>query len=114
MVHHIGDGFGGHAHIAQIGLPVYIRGGADGDEDEFRLLNRFGIRRGEGQPSRFDIALNQLLKPGLVDGQDVLFEVGDTFRVDIEADDAVAQVSKTGPADQSHVADANYGNVFHA
>ena len=113
MVHHLGDGTGGHPHVAQIGLPIHALRRPHGDEDELRLPQRLLVGGGEGEPACFDVTPDHLLQPGLVDGHDPPFEPFDPFLVDVQTDDPIAQIGQARPGHQANVTDANYGDLLH-
>ena len=109
----LGDGFGGHAHIAQVGFAVHAGGRAHADEDEVGVGQRRGVVGGEVQASGFDVAHDDLGQPRFVDGDFAAVEHGDFFGVDVNAGDAVAEIGETRAGGQADIAGAGNGNGFH-
>ena len=62
---------------------------------------------GEAQAAGGDVALDDLLQTRLVDGDVAGLEGLDLLRVVVDADDMVAHIGETRPADQPDVAAAN-------
>ena len=94
-------------HVREIGAAVLVRRRADGDEDDLRLApsptSAFG---GERQPSAAAIRAHQRFEARLVDRNLAALEARDLVRVDIDADDVVADFGKAGSGDQTNIASA--------
>ena len=66
-VHRAGDVARHAEHVLQVGGAVFALWRADGDEDDARVADRLGQRRGERQPLFCTVAPDHFLEAGLVD-----------------------------------------------
>ena len=67
---------------------------------------------GEMQAAGGDIAADHLEEPRLVDGDTPFLQDTDLFRVDVDADDVIANFSQTGATDQTDITGTDDGD-FH-
>jgi hypothetical protein len=86
----LADGAGHGQNVFEIGRPVLVGRCAHGDELQHAVLDALGRRGGELQAIGFDIALDERVEPGFVDGDDALLQPFDLFRVDVHAEDVIA------------------------
>ena len=101
------------AHILQISLAVHARWRSHCNESKFCASQRFGIACSEAQTARINIALHQLGQARLENWQLPAVQVGNAFRVNINAANIIAEVGEAGACDQSHISTPDDGNIFH-
>ena len=111
--HVLGDGAGGGGDIAQVGFAIHAGGRAHGDEDELAALQAFGIGGGKGKATGAHVALHQLMETRLVDGHLAALQAFDLFFVDVQGDDAVAQIGEAGGSNNTDITDADHADLFH-
>ncbi len=78
-VHEIGDLLGDGQHMAQVCRAVFIGGGADGDENQFAMVDRVAGLGTERQASGLDVVFEQAGQPRLADGGYGLLQLLDFF-----------------------------------
>ena len=105
----LADGAGHLHHMAEIGRAVFTGRGADGDQLEQSVLNGLGGIHRELQALRLQIAPDQCLEAGLVDGHLAPRQRGDLGRIHVHADDMIARIGQAGPGDEADVAGTEYG-----
>ncbi len=66
------------------------------------------------QPVGPAVALDQILQPWLVDRHDAALELFDALRIDIDANDTVAQIGKACRGDQADIPGSNHTDSFHS
>ena len=107
-----GDFAGGGIDERKIGIAVAATGrSADRDEDRLCVRHRCRQIRREGQPAIAHVLGDDLLQAGLVDRHDALFEPGDLGRVEIDADDVMAEIGEAGPRNEAHIARTDHRNT---
>jgi hypothetical protein len=93
--------------VLDVGRAVLAWRRADGDELDAAVPRRLGGVGREAQPPGGGIADDELRETGLVDRDPALAESRDLLRVDVEADDVVAEVGEARAGDQADVAGAD-------
>ena len=83
---------------------------ADRDEQRPRVLERVGQLRREMQAA--PVLDDEIVQPGLPDGDDAALEVLDLALVDVDAPDLVAQLGEAGRGDQADVAGSDHADGF--
>ncbi len=98
--------------VLQVRIASFALGGSDGDEHNFGPAHRGDEVEAKRQPLLANVLRDELLEPGLIDG-DFAREKAVNFRsVDVHADNVIAGVGEAGPSDQAHIASPNDGE-FH-
>ena len=83
---------------------------ADGNEHDVGLRDRpFQVGR-EVETLRFHIGGHQIIKPGLEDRDLAAAKRCDLALVLVDTNDLMAEVSKAGARDESHIARADHGD----
>ena len=100
------NGAGDGQHMRQVGAAVFVRGRAHGDEQQ-RCVgdSRFGIG-GELQAAGLTIGCDDFVQARFEDRNLARFQPRDLGSVDIDADDIVADLGKTGAGHQADIARA--------
>ena len=103
----------GAEHIGQIGMAIAApRRGSDRDEDCIGIGDggrQFGRK---GEPSGRDIGGDQRVEPRFVNRHAPRVQRVNLSGILVDADDIMAEIGKTGPRYQSHIAGADHRD-FH-
>jgi len=70
-------------------------------------FQRFLYRSGEYQAAFGRVLQHDLLQARFINRQNAVFEVLDFFHIDIDADDGIAHLGKTGACDQADITGAD-------
>ena len=97
--------------LAEVGgVRARVLRGADPDEVQVAEVRGLGEVRGEPQPSRGDVRLEQLGEPRLVEGDLAAGQGGDLVGVDVDTEDVVAGLGHRGGVGGTEVAGADDGD----
>jgi hypothetical protein len=94
----------------EVGVAGVGRRGADGDEQQPRVLERRPQLGGEVQP--LAIASDALVEPGFVDRHLAALELRDLLGVDVDAPDIAAELGEPRGGHEADIAGANHGDRF--
>ena len=84
---------------------------ADGDKHSIRAIHSFFQVAGERQSPCGDILGHQIIKAGLIDWDDALFQLFNLGRIFIDANHVVTEIRKTNTRNQADIAGANHRNL---
>ncbi len=107
----IGDRLGNLDNVRKVGGTIFLRRGANSNEDCEGLLNGRGEVGRKVQAPGLGIFLHQRVEPGFVDRNLAIEEFGDLLLVFVDTGDVDAEIGKTGPGYESNVAGTNDANM---
>ena len=103
-----GDRVDDRVHRGEVGVAGVGRRGADGDEQQARVLERVGEVGGEVHP--LGVAREQLLQARLVDRHLARAQALDLRGVDVDALHVAAELGEAGGGDQPDIAGADHAD----
>ena len=110
-VHEVSDLAGDRQYMAQVCRTVFIGWRAYRDEDQFAVIDRIAGLITEQQPATLDVLFEQFGQPRLADRWHRLLQLTNLVGVNVDAQNAVADVSQRSRLNQSHVPRTKYAHV---
>jgi hypothetical protein len=109
----LGNRVGRCPRVRHVGLAGQAGRRVDGHEHELGVGQAVLVARGEMQPARPHVALDELLQPRLVDRDAAVPQDADLALIDVDARHPVSKIGKTGSGNKPDVArpdDADRGH----
>jgi hypothetical protein len=103
VIHVLPDRLGNRRYVLQIGGTIFIRGRAHCDELEGSVLHGFLYIRGERQAPGFDSVLDDIVKPGLVDGNLTILQLVDLGLINVHAQHVMANIGQAGSGNKPDI-----------
>ena len=97
--------------VTQVGRTVFARRRGQGQKHNVRVVHGFLQVCRERKASRGDVAVEQRVQVGLVDGHLAGFHGGHLGLVDVDANHVVARLCEARSCDKSNVSSSNYGDI---
>jgi len=107
-----GNAASGGDHVLQVSRTVLIRWGAYCDHLHQAVRNTFFDIGGEAQTACRDIALDDIVQSGFIDGYAAAVEQRDLVRINIQTHYVIAQIRQACARHQTDVAGTNHSD-FH-
>jgi len=105
------DGPGDGQDVGEIGGAILIGWSADGDELKKAVSHPCRRVRGKTEAPGSPVTLHHSLQTRFENGHPASIEQGDFFGVDVDAQDAIADLREASPRNQTHIATAEDGDI---
>ena len=89
--------------VGKVDAAIRLRWGGNGDENHIRVVHAFLGACGEMKAASGDIAVDQFLESGFVNGNFALDELLDFFSVVVDANDVMADLGKASARDETDI-----------
>jgi len=104
---HVCDLAGNLFDEAKINLSVRLRRGGNCDENDLGIVDSFTNAAAEAQTVGRDVAMDDLLQPGLINRDPAGLEGFDFFFIVVDANDIVSDVGEAGAGNETYIAGAD-------
>ena len=109
--HHVSQLFRNTQDIAEVSGAILVWGCGKGKKDDLGMVHRRLEVRGEGQTSCFDVAMEQNVEVGFVNGDFTALHRGYLLFVDVHANHVVSCLCETRSRDETYISCSDNGNV---